>query len=251
MKTFSAQIGSAFQEVMEKFNASPAIRFLQSQDFRAEHYASALREFYHYTKENPQQQTLASTYFRGTDRKLIKLFVSHARAEIGHDHMALDDLKALGADLSLVPTENPLPATTALTAFGYFQIERLNAIGYLGYIYFLEYMPTQHGAIYAEALLKAGVPKESLGFLQEHIAVDMSHNKMMEQYLAHLLHSQADADSVIYAMRVTAELYANMLWSAIQRVGSPVSYGKAWHEISRTRTDTFDLPAMVDGDSGA
>ncbi len=232
---FSAQVNAAFVDVMHTFNNSPAIAFLRSDAFKADHYRSALREFFHYTRENPQLQTLATVYFRGTDRQLIKMFVGHARSEIGHDHMALDDLKVLGGDASEIPTENPLPATTALTAFGFFQIQHRNAIGYLGYIYFLEYMPTQHGATYAEALLKANVPKESLSFLQEHIAVDVGHNQMMERYLAHLLHSQEDVDAVIYAMRVTGELYANMLWSAIQRVENPVTFGRAWHESARTR----------------
>ena len=233
---FSAQVNAAFVDVMHTFNHGPAIAFLRSNAFKAEHYRSALREFFHYTRENPQLQTLATVYFRGTDRQLIKMFVGHARSEIGHDHMALEDLKVLGGDASAIATENPLPATTALTAFAFFQIQHRNAIGYLGYIYFLEYMPTQHGATYAEALLKANVPKESLSFLQEHIAVDVGHNQMMQRYLDQLLHSQADVDAVIYAMRVTGELYAHMLWSAIQRVENLVTFGQAWHESARTRT---------------
>jgi hypothetical protein len=246
---FAEQFKATFDQVMQDFNASPAIEFLRSNSFKKEHYMSALREFYHYTKENPQMQTLATVYFRGSDRQMAKAFIGHARSEVGHDRMALDDLRALGGEVADIAGENPLPATSALTAFGFFQIQHRNPIGYLGYIYFLEYMPTAHGATYAQALMNANVPKEALSFLQEHIAVDVGHNKLMDRYLDHLVHDQQDADAACYAMRVAGELYANMLWSAIRRVGSSVSYGTAWHETTRTRTDFASTEDVAADDS--
>lgn len=228
-------IHAAFVEVMKVFTQSPAIRFLQTADFRAEHYRSALREIYHYTKEDPQLQALAAVYFRGSDRYSVKLFLRHAISEVGHDLMALEDLKALGEDPSNVSSENPLPATIALTSFPFYWVNYQNAVGYLGYLYFLEHMPTQHGAIYAAALAGIRVPEAATSFLREHMHADVGHNRLMTQYLERLIHGQKDADSVIYVMRVTAELYANMLWGAVQRIESPVQFGTAWPEIARLR----------------
>ncbi len=239
-------IHAAFTDVMKVFNASPAIRFLQSGEFRLDHYKSVLREIYHYTKEDPQLQALAAVYFRGSDRHSVKLFLRHAIAEVGHDLMALEDLKVMGESPDQVFTQNPLPATTALTAFPFYWVNFQNPIGYLGYLFFLEHMPTQHGAIYATALMQAGVPEAAMGFLQEHMHVDVGHNKLMQQYLDRLVHDQRDADAVIYSMRVTAELYANMLWSAIQRVGQPVDFGTAWTEMARLRPAEQITPVLVE-----
>lgn len=239
-------IHAAFAEVMKVFNQSPAIRFLQTDSFRADHYKSVLREIYHYTKEDPQLQGLAAVYFRGSDRHSVKLFLRHAISEVGHDLMALEDLKALGEDPSSVSTENPLPATIALTSFPFYWVNFQNAVGYLGYLYFLEHMPTQHGAIYASALARTGIPEAATAFLREHMHADVGHNRLMTQYLERLIHDQKDADSVIYVMRVTAELYANMLWSAVQRVDSPVAFGTAWPEVARLRASVPTDPTEVE-----
>ncbi len=230
-------IHAAFAEVMKVFNASPAIRFLQSGEFRLDHYKSVLREIYHYTKEDPQVQSLAAVHFRGSDRQSVKLFLRHAISEVGHDLLALDDFAALGGDREQVITENPLPATKALTAFPFYWVTYQNPVGYLGGLYFLEHMPTQHGALYVKALGEAGVPEAAMSFLSEHVQVDVAHNRLMTQYLSDLVHNQQDVDAVIYVMCVTGELYANMLWSAVQRVEQLVATGTDWEEMARLRLD--------------
>ena len=189
------------------------------------HYQSVLCELFHYVRENPQIQALAAVYFRGDDRQQVKAFFRHATSEIGHDMLALDDLTRLGIDASKVPETRPLPATRALTSFAFYQISYDRPIGYLGYLYFLEYMPTQYGKTLAGALLSAGVPVEAMSFLQEHMTVDVGHNQLMQKYLVALVHSDADLEAITYALHATGELYAQMLWAAIQRAESGADYG--------------------------
>ena len=171
----------------------------------------------------------------------MKMFFKHATMEIGHDQMALNDLAVLGEDISLVPSTNPLPSTIGLISFPFYQINYLNPIGYLGYLYFLEYMPTQQGATYGAALAKNGVPQESMSFLVEHMTVDVGHNKMMEKYLEGLVHNSDDLDSVVYAMKVTAQLYAQMLQGAMQQTEVRRDYGYASSEKRRQVSATIAL----------
>ena len=216
--SLSQSIHQSFIGVMKAFNSSPAIEFLQAGCFTVEHYKSVLRETFHYTRENPQIQALAAVYFRGRDRDSVQLFLRHAISEVGHDQMALNDFQSLGGDASEVACENPLPATTAFNAFPFF-------------------------TSYAKALMQAGVPETAMSFLQEHMHVDIAHNKLMEQYLGRLVHDQSDADAIIYSMQVTGELYANMLWSAISRAENPRSFGMAWTESTRVRSSA--APANI------
>ncbi len=183
------------------------------------HYASILRVIYHCTRENPQIQALAAVYFRGADPDLVQAFFKHASAEIGHDRMALADLVALGHDSSRVPMCMPLPNTTALVSFPFYQIVYRNPISYLGYLYFLEHMPTRGGATYAAALLACGVPRNALGFLAEHTSVDVAHNALMRRYVEALVRSPADLADMAYAIRVTSVLYGNMLAGAVDAAG--------------------------------
>jgi pyrroloquinoline quinone (PQQ) biosynthesis protein C len=232
-----------FSSVIEDFNASPAVRRVLEGRLSIAHYQSILREIYHYAKEDPQIQALAAVHFRGKDRQFVKMFFKHATMEIGHDRMALDDLAALGVDVSSIPASNPLPATVALISFPFYQISYLNPVGYLGYLYFLEFMPTQEGQTYGAALARLGVPEKAMSFLKEHVSVDVGHNKLMEQYLRGLVHDEADLEAVVYAMKVTAQLYSEMLAGAIRQAEDPRDYGIAAHEARRAGARAVGLPA--------
>jgi pyrroloquinoline quinone (PQQ) biosynthesis protein C len=153
--------------------------------------------------------------------------------------MALADLAALGEDVSEVPLTNPLPTTIALTAFPFYQVQYANPVGYLGYLHFLEHMPTAAGRSYAEGLRRAGVPDNALGFLHEHTTVDVAHNKLMEEYIQRLVRTEADLDAVCYAIEVTGDLYAIMLQGAIEDAERPrrraVRHEETERVVSRVR----------------
>jgi hypothetical protein len=156
-----AILRDTFATTMAEFNASKAVGLLNSGKVTRAHYSAILKEIYHYSKEDPQIQALAAVHLRGNDRELVRMFLKHAVSEVGHDQMALRDLEVLGEDISLIPDSNPLPATIALTAYPFYQISYHNPIGYLGYLYFLEFMPTQAGAGYRAALIHAGIPERN------------------------------------------------------------------------------------------
>lgn len=238
-------IRDCFQQSMTEFGASPAMRTLNEGRMTLPQYKAVLREIYHYSKEDPQIQALAAVYFRGDDRDTVKMFLKHAISEIGHDRLALADLEALGEDVSLVALSNPLPATLALTAFPFYQVQYANPVGYLGYLYFLEHMPTAAGRDYASALAAAGVPETAMSFLQEHTTVDVAHNKLMEEYVSRLVRTEADLAAVAYAIRVTGQLYADMLFGAMRQAERPVDYG--WNHVELARMDAaavFEAPLI-------
>jgi pyrroloquinoline quinone (PQQ) biosynthesis protein C len=230
----SVILDQEFRKVLASFAASRVMTMLAQGKVTADHYKAALREIYHYSKEDPQIQALAAVYFRGEDRASVKMFLKHATSEIGHDLMALEDLKVLGEDVSQIPFTNPLPSTIALTAFPFYQIQYQNPIGYLGYLYFLEYMPTQAGAGYFAALKAAGVPDRAMTFLHEHMTVDVAHNNLMQEYLRRLVRTEADLSAVVYATKVTGYLYGEMLWGAMNSVEHPLQMGMNWQESVRS-----------------
>lgn len=208
-------IKACFDTTLARFEKSRPISALLSGDVELEQYCSILREIYFHTRENPQIQALATVRFRGDQRENVKRFFQHATSEIGHDQMALNDLEALGRDVSELPSLNPAPATAGLTSFGFYQSWHLNPVGYLGYLFFLEFMPTSAGERYARELAKVGVPPEAMSFLMEHAHVDVAHNKLMERYVNSLIWREEDLESVKYAVRVTGDLYAAMLDQAM------------------------------------
>lgn len=219
-----SNLGS-FNHILEKFEIvhntfvkSKAMTKLANGEITLDHYKAILREIYFYTREDPQQMGVLSAYMRGPQRKNIKQWLRHAISEVNHDQLALDDLKALGENTEQIPLQNPLPSTMALTSFQYHQIINLNPIGYLGCVFFLEFLPTKSGSQIMDSLRESGVPETAMTFIADHATVDVHHNQAMEQYCEEMILDQHDLDAVAYAMQVTGYLYANMLDGALSSV---------------------------------
>ena len=222
----------AFQPALDSFLASPAMQKVASGDVTIEEYRSFLKQVYYYVRENPQLQTLAAVYFRGRQRRMVRNVYKHALSEVGHEQLALNDYAQLGGDPSVVPYQNPLPATTALTSYAFHQTYDLNPMGSLGYLFYLEFTPTTAGEGIADNLRAIGVPENAMTWLIEHIGLDHDHNKMMERYAEVLLSTESDFEAVRYAMMTTSYLYVQMVEASIKDAHQPVDTGWNWEELN-------------------
>ena len=243
--TYMEHIQEEFQKVLMTFMNSRTISSLMEGRFTVEHYKSILRQVFHHTRENPQLQALATVYFRGHQRAAIERFYRHATSEIGHDQLALNDFKTLGGDASMVPYENPLPATLALLGYGFYEIYNRNPLGYLGYLFFLEFTPTSAGGGFMEALRSVGVPDTAMTFLKDHTVIDVGHNKLMESYVADMVRHDWQKDTVVAAMNVTGNLYAKMLNEAVAFSEAPYDVGWNWHELRADGLDPLQIRELV------
>lgn len=237
--TNEEKIASAFEQVFKDFTESKPIQRLLDGDFTLNHYRWFLRQIFHHARENPQLQALATVYFRGHERDVVKRFYKHAASEIGHDQLALNDLEKLGENTATIPFENPLPATSALLAYCYYQIQNRDPVGYLGYLYFLEFTPTKGGEMFIQALKNAGATDDSLSFLIDHTVVDVGHNNLMKTYIRDLVRYEHQADTVIYAMQVTGQLYASMLEQAMEQADRPKVFGLSGWERANSSAPGF------------
>lgn len=230
-----------FEPILSGFSASWPIRRMMSGELTIPEYRAMCREVFHHTRENPQLQALATVYFRGRQRDAVRMFYKHAASEIGHDQLALNDFATLGGDASAVPYENPLPATSALLAYGFYQIYNLSPVGYLGYLFFLEFTPTRSGAGMMDALARIGVPRGAMTFLKDHTEIDVGHNKMMELYVDRLVRSGQDVDRIEYSMRTTGYLYERMLTEAIRSAAAEPARGWNWEELTADAVTPADF----------
>jgi hypothetical protein len=149
-------------------------------------------------------------------RDVARLLHKRAVEEIGHDVLALEDLQELGVDTSGLPNETPLPETTALLAWGYYQIQRLNPVGRIGSIYFLDFAPLDWAATTAESLERIGVPLEAMSVLGDHEVIGPIHAAAMRTYVDELVVGDTELQAVLYGMRTTAALFVHMIEAAFE-----------------------------------
>ncbi len=180
------------------------------------HYKGFLQETYHNAGLNPQLQAFASIFSSGNPRDLVKKFLQHAISEIAHDLLALGDLENLGVARSAIVASKPLPITSAFYANAAWGIQRSGILYYLGYLYHLEFSPTQNGRRYIEMLASKGVPENALSFLEEHATVDVGHNRLMEFYISELVKTEADADVVKESIRCAVDLHTKLIGDSFE-----------------------------------
>lgn len=202
---------------LEKTNNSKWFTRLAKGEMTVEHYKSFLRETYYNAGQNPQIQAFSTVFFPQSYRKIIKRYYQHAIAEIGHDVLALNDLKDLGVAEEDVIQTAALPETTALIAYGYYSVQFKSPLDYLGYLFHLEFMPTTGGKDYINALKAVGVPESALSFLIEHSEVDIEHNKMMKLYIDKFVENEQDIEIVSKSAAITCKLHSNMIFAAFDR----------------------------------
>jgi hypothetical protein len=216
----SLKVNEAFQLAFQAFLSRPSVSRLVRGAASLEEYGSYLRQVFHQTRDNPQLQAHATAYFRGQQRQCIKKFLAHACAELGHEFLALGALERLGIPASKlvneIPNELPLPETQALTAFAHYQMQFVDPVGYLGMVYFLEFMPTSIGSDAGAALEQMGVPVECRSFIEDHVTIDVAHNRMMNDYLEQMITTEAELAIVIASVAAVARLYGNMIEAAFE-----------------------------------
>jgi pyrroloquinoline quinone (PQQ) biosynthesis protein C len=229
------RLKATWGRVEAKFMTSDPIRRLAAGSLTIDHYAAYLRETYFYTRENPQIQAWSTAWFREESRDMVKMFLKHSISEVGHDQLALNDLESMGYHSEGIPSENPLPGTIALTAFAFYGIQFRSLYTYLGYLYFLEFLPTSKGRDLANALRNIGVPERSLSFMQEHNTVDLHHNQLMRVYADKMLQKPEAEREVAYAMEATGDLYRGKLSGAFEAVDSGSLFSLRCHSDLRSK----------------
>ncbi len=208
------EIKNKWFDIMASLPVTDWQKRLESGQIGLEHYKGFLLETYHQAGTNPQIQAYATMFFEGNPREIVKMFYRHAISETGHDLLAMNDLMVLGVKQEKIINSKPLPITKALSANVLQDIQFKNPIRYLGYLFHLEFLPTQNGPKYLEMLSKMGIPNNAVTFLQEHTEVDIGHNKLMEIYVKEMVTSTKIFDEVADTMYSTAYLHKRMLEDA-------------------------------------
>ncbi len=243
MKNYKAIIKTEWNKIFEEISSMPGFKRLGESDLTVEHYKSVLRQIYLQTRDNPSLQAAASLKFTGMQRDIMKKYMGHALSEVGHDQLAVSDLKAMGENVEDLPTYRPLAGTSAMISFGYYAAMACPSAVYLGYLYHLESMPVRSGGVYIQRLKSIGVPEDALSFVEEHAKFDVSHMKLNEEYLGVFVRSEEDLENFIYGMRTCGVLYARMLEDAFSAADQMKSHFHINEAERRTENTTVEVAA--------
>ena len=187
---------------------------LENNAFEKSHYLAFLRETYHYTKSSALIQVSAVAHFQKENRHLVPYFLSHAKEEESHYLLCQNDIdKILGQK---TPLSEPLPLTEGYLGYIFNQINYVDPLCYLGYLYQLEYMAVHIGPVFLEKLGKMkGAPLKGTSFLSTHALLDMEHLRELSSLIEKEI-DESKSDTIIRTATVSSCLYAKMMDDAFR-----------------------------------
>lgn len=211
-----ASVETAWRRSFEEVAGTPFLRLLSEGGLTRGHYLGFLRETYYNASMNPRLGSLFQAHLDSDRPALEARFLKHNASEIGHHHLALADLAALGGDGPAVRRGRPLPTTEALAAFAAFQIQHRHPLAYLGYLYHLEAIATTRGEAMMAVLRGLGIPANAMTFLQEHAEADVAHMQLNRDYIAGFVRTEVDLEAVVYGIQGACKLHGLMLAGVVE-----------------------------------
>jgi pyrroloquinoline quinone (PQQ) biosynthesis protein C len=193
-------------------------RRLRTGGLSRAHYMAFLAEEYHNTTENPRIMALFISHLHTGAHKAAGKLLRHAAQEMGHNDMALADLKVLGGDDAGVRAARPLPATEALAAFISFEIQRRNPKAFLGYLYHMESISLRMAGSAGDIFKNMQIPETALSFLREHAEADPAHMTLNRDYLEAFILDETDLEAVLYGMKGSCLLHGLMFQGILDSV---------------------------------
>lgn len=142
-------------------------------------YASWLSQTYHFVCHSTRLISFAASGFYKDREKEHSRYIKHISEEHFHEKLAEKDLKNLGKSLSDYPE---LSITKGFYQSQYYQISRLDASAFIGYVIALEGIAVLAGKDVVERTIKTH-GKQCATFLKVHAEEDLKHiEDALDQY---------------------------------------------------------------------
>lgn len=206
-----------FDKELEK-----GIKLLQDSEFYKsvmsgqnveEIYKTYLRYCYHYVSLSSSFTPLAARRLDLKHLHVRKWILEHSAEELGHELMALNDLKKFGIDPDQVKKEPAPVGVVGYVSFFHYKVAIANPWSAFGVLYFLEGMAVR---LAPEVLKSIGTKldpkyKTAFTFFKEHGDLDTDHLQEQKDVLLKADLSEDDKKAIARTIYETAKMKRFML----------------------------------------
>jgi pyrroloquinoline quinone (PQQ) biosynthesis protein C len=172
-------------------------------------YREMMMQVYHYTRHNSTNQAVCA--FVDAPEKLLKFVYRHATEELGHEWMAVRDLKSVDLFREEDLSKPPLPATEALIGYLYSVALRYGPVPRLGYSFWAESSYAQIDGWLKKIAADLSLGKQNMTFFSSHIQADVGHAAQVEQALREFVTTPQQQAQVTQVARTTLFLTGQLL----------------------------------------
>lgn len=173
-----------------------------------------LCEVYNTVKHSPITQALVVSQLTApstTSLRYMRYCLTHALEEVGHEQMALHDLRSLGLEITNESMPPPTLATEAFTGYVYRLATTGNPLQRLGYSYWAENCYAYFAPIAMAIVQNMRLEARNITFFVQHGEIDEKHAHEVKKIMAEVVACPADKAAILQALRGTIRLQGAML----------------------------------------
>lgn len=221
LEKLELQMGQCWAEVLESPLAKEIKQILLSGDRKL--YALWLIQVAHLTKHTSVHQALVGTRHKEISHVYMKFCFEHAQEEVGHEMMALHDLKKIGAPAATIEDlPSPLQATDQLNAYLYYVSQFGHPTTRLGFSYWAEKCYPFVQAMAVDTQKSLGLNNSQMTFFVSHSKIDEKHAEDVEHVLKQVCKSERDWHAVEEGMKTSLSL-ATQIFAQIFELSKDLS----------------------------
>ena len=141
-------------------------------------YQAFLRDLYHIVWHFCPAMAAAAARCSDRHRQVRYELYERIAEEKGHEAWVLEDIEALGGDVSLARASPPSAPVQAMIGFNYYSAERVHPCSVLGMLYMLEVVSSVYGGRVSDSIarkLGRDVDAGGFKFLSSHATMDVDH----------------------------------------------------------------------------
>ena len=170
-----------------------------------------LAQTYHYAGQSMQTQAIVGLRVGQKDHRYLKFCYKHASEEVGHELMALHDLKRMGVAADRVVNDPPLAATDLLVAYLHGISSVGNPLQRLGYSYWAERWFHYAGPALEALLRNMRLKPEDVTFFTVHAKIDAKHSEEVEEIMRLTVKTEQDRRDIERVMGTSLRLMGGVL----------------------------------------
>lgn len=213
MSDFFSQLQSATTKEREFLVSAPVIQDAVSGTLSSEDYMAFLEQAYHHVKHTVPLLMATGSRLAPHQMWMQASIAEYIEEEIGHDEWILSDIAACGGDPDRVRKSIPSHATEMMVAYAYYQIERVNPVGFFGMVHVLEGTSVSLATRAAASIQSSlGLPGNAFSYLNSHGSLDIEHVQFFETLMNGVTNPQ-DQQQILHCAKRFYRLYGDIFRS--------------------------------------
>jgi hypothetical protein len=210
-----ARLDSLMRDTWKKvLDGSSLVRLIREGASDRRLYALYLIETFHYASHNAKNQALVGTVLgKSSTRNMqyMKYCFKHALEEVGHEHMALHDLRSIGLNFTVDTLPAALPATEVFVSYLYRIATTGNPLQRLGYSFWAEDSYAFIGETMGLVAKQMGLVHGQMTFFAQHATIDEDHSVEVRDIISKLAQNEDDWNAIARVLETTLLLTGEIL----------------------------------------